>query len=59
MGNYEMIDMQTLLADFLNNLDTVTDDELLAEHEIAKKDSQNSFLLGGYEDSNITFDDKR
>ena len=52
-----MMDMQALLADFLNNLDTITDDELLAEHEIAKKDSQDSFLLDGHEDSSIAFDD--
>ena len=38
-----MMDIQSLLSDFLNDLDATTDDELLAEFEKAKNDSQNSF----------------
>lgn len=39
------MDLQTLLIDFLNNLNSITDDELFAELEQANKDSQDSFLL--------------
>lgn len=39
------MDMQALLADFLNDLEAISDDELLAELETAKRDSENSFLL--------------
>lgn len=39
------MDLQTLLVDFLNNLNFITDDELFAELEQANKDSRDSFLL--------------
>lgn len=39
------MDIQSLLSDFLNDLESLTDDELLAEFEKAKNDSQNSFSL--------------
>ena len=34
-----MMDMQALLADFLNDLEAISDDELLSELETAKRDS--------------------
>lgn len=34
-----LMDTQTLLADFLNNLESITNNELFAELEKAKKDS--------------------
>ena len=39
------MDLQTLLTDFLNNLNSITDKKLFTELEQANKDSQNSFLL--------------
>ena len=38
-----MMDTQILLSDFLDDLEAMTDDELIAEFEKAKNDSQNSF----------------
>lgn len=39
------MDLQTLLIDFLNNLNCITDEELFAKLKQANKDSQDSFLL--------------
>ena len=46
-----MMDMQALLSDFLDDLEAITDEELLAELEKAKRDSQNSYLLDGSDNS--------
>lgn len=40
-----MMNIQTLLSDFLDDLEAMTYEELLAELEKAKRDSQNSYLL--------------
>ena len=52
-----MMDMQTLLDEFLNNLESITDNELFAELEKAKRDSQDSFLLDEEYDSTVTVED--
>lgn len=40
-----MMNIQTLLSDFLDDLEAMTYEELLTELEKAKRDSQNSYLL--------------
>ena len=37
------MDLQTLLIDFINNLNSITDNELFIELEKAKQDSKNDF----------------
>lgn len=40
-----MLNIQTLLSNFLDDLEAITTEELLAELEKARQDSQNSYLL--------------